>query len=113
MDILSPPADQLVRHGEVFEAAGIQLDVLELPGHSAGHVVFLYKGRHPWLAFVGDVIFERGIGRTDFPDGNTQQLLTSIRDRIYTLPDETNLLPGHGAATTVAAEKQANPFVRG
>jgi glyoxylase-like metal-dependent hydrolase (beta-lactamase superfamily II) len=113
MDVLSPPPDQLVHHGEVFRAAGIELDVMELPGHSAGHVIFLFKASRPWIAFVGDVIFERGIGRTDFPDGNTQQLLDSIRDQLYTMPEDTHLLPGHGAPTTVGAERQGNPFVRG
>lgn len=113
LDVLSPPADRLVQDGELFEGAGLELEVLEVPGHSAGHVVYLWKGGSPWVAFVGDVIFQGGVGRTDFPDGNTEQLLTAIRTRIYGLPEDTKLLPGHGPATTVAVEKRSNPFVRG
>ena len=113
LDVLSPAADQVVRDGERFQAAGFELEVIEMPGHSIGHVVFLWKGSTPWIAFVGDVIFQGSIGRTDFPDGNTEQLLRSIRSRLYPLPDETRLLPGHGPETTVGIEKRSNPFVRG
>lgn len=113
LDVLSPPADRLVRQGDVFAGAGLAFEVLEVPGHSAGHVVYLWRGGSPWVAFVGDVIFQGGVGRTDFPDGNTQQLLTAIRTQLYRLPDDTQLLPGHGPATTVGNEKQFNPFVRG
>lgn len=113
LDVLSPPADRVVRHGDRIEAAGFELEVCEVPGHSAGHVVYLWKASDPWLAFVGDVIFQGSIGRTDFPDGNADQLLGCIRSRLYTLPDETQLLPGHGPATTVGNEKRHNPFVRG
>ena len=112
LDVLSPPADQLLQDGDVFQGAGFELEVLEVPGHSAGHVIYLWKGDNPWVAFVGDVIFQGGVGRTDFPDGNTDQLLSGIRTRIYSLPEDTKLLPGHGPATTVAAEKRSNPFVR-
>jgi glyoxylase-like metal-dependent hydrolase (beta-lactamase superfamily II) len=112
-DIQSPSPDQTVQDGDVFEAAGIALDVLELPGHSAGHVIFLYKTSQPWLVFVGDVIFQGSVGRTDFPDGNTDQLIASIRNRLYAMPDDTQLLPGHGPTTTVGDEKRHNPFVRG
>ena len=111
--MLSPEADQVVQEGDRFQAAGIELEVIEMPGHSVGHVVFLWKGGTPWVAFVGDVIFQGSIGRTDFPDGNTEQLLRSIRTRLYSLPGETRLLPGHGPATTVGTEKLSNPFVRG
>jgi glyoxylase-like metal-dependent hydrolase (beta-lactamase superfamily II) len=113
LDVVSPAADQLVREGDVFRAAGFELEVMEIPGHSAGHVVFLWKAIQPWLAFVGDVIFQGSVGRTDFPDGDTDQLLNAIRSRLYCLPDETRLLPGHGPETTVGEEKQHNPFVRG
>jgi glyoxylase-like metal-dependent hydrolase (beta-lactamase superfamily II) len=112
-DVTSPPADRSVRHGEAFTAAGMELEVIEVPGHSVGHVVYLWKGTEPWLAFVGDVIFQGSIGRTDFPDGDMETLLDSIRSRLYTLPEDTRLLPGHGPETTVGAEKRHNPFVRG
>ena len=109
----SPPADLLVKDGETFSAAGINLEVLEIPGHSAGHVVYLFRQHDPIVVFVGDVIFAEGIGRTDFPDGDHEQLVAGIRSKLFTLPDSTLLLPGHGPSTTVSREKRFNPFVGG
>lgn len=113
LDVLSPPADRVLRDGDMVSHAGFELEVISVPGHSLGHVVYLWKGIEPWMAFVGDVIFQGSIGRTDFPDGNTEQLLTGIRKRLYQLPEDTQLLPGHGPVTTVGEEKRQNPFVRG
>jgi glyoxylase-like metal-dependent hydrolase (beta-lactamase superfamily II) len=109
--LVSPPADRGVQEGENVSAAGFALEVLEVPGHSAGHVVFLYRTHQPPIAFVGDVIFAGSIGRTDFPDGNFDQLLDGIRKKLFTLPGETIMLSGHGPATTVEREKATNPFV--
>ncbi|NQT36104.1 MAG: MBL fold metallo-hydrolase [Planctomycetes bacterium] len=109
--LVSPPADVTVDDGDTYRAAGIELRVLEIPGHSAGHVIYLCQSHDPPLALVGDVIFAGGVGRTDFPDGNTQDLIDGIRNKIYTLPEETILLSGHGPATTVGQEKRTNPFV--
>lgn len=111
MDLVSPPADKTVADGESFSVGGIELEVLAIPGHSAGHVVYLYRGDGPPMAFVGDVIFAGSIGRSDFPDGDQDALLRGIRSRLFTLPDATVLLSGHGPATTVAREKRSNPFV--
>ena len=108
----SPSADVTVAHGDVYSAAGFDFEVRTVPGHSAGHVVFLWHGRQPPIAFVGDVIFAGSIGRTDFPDGDFGQLITNIREQLFTLPDDTVLLPGHGPATTVGEEKRHNPFLR-
>jgi hydroxyacylglutathione hydrolase len=110
--VTSPPADRLVRHGDRISAAGFELDVREVPGHSAGHVVFIWKENSPHLAFVGDVIFLGSVGRADFYDGDFDQLVAGIRAVIFTLPDDTILLPGHGPATTVGQEKISNPYVR-
>ncbi len=109
--ITSPPADQLVRDGDTYEAAGLRLEVLEVPGHSRGHVVYVWKGSEPWIVFGGDVLFQGSVGRTDFPDGDTQQLFDAIKTKLFTMPDETIVLPGHGEATTVGMEKRLNPFV--
>lgn len=109
--IVSPAADRLVRAGERIEAAGLEFEVVEAPGHSSGHVAFLWKGSSPWLLFGGDVLFAGGIGRTDFPDGDTELLLRSIREQFFTLPDETRVFPGHGPSTTIGVEKRDNPFV--
>ena len=111
LDILSPPADVLVDDGQHYSAAGLELEILTLPGHTAGHVVYLWRGGEPWVAFVGDVIFQDSIGRTDFPDGSFRQLRHGIREKLFRLPDQTVLLPGHGPPTTVGQEKKHNPFV--
>jgi len=109
--LVSPPADVLLRGGDTYAAAGFTLQVLAIPGHSAGHVVYLWKEHSPPVAFVGDVIFSGSIGRTDFPDGDFDTLLTGIREKLFTLPDDTVLLSGHGPATTVGREKRTNPFL--
>jgi glyoxylase-like metal-dependent hydrolase (beta-lactamase superfamily II) len=111
--ITSPAADRLVGDGDMYDAAGLRFEVLEVPGHSRGHVVYVWKAESPWLVFGGDVVFRASIGRTDFPDGDTQLLLDSIREKLFTLPDDTIILPGHGEPTTVAFEKRHNPFVGG
>jgi glyoxylase-like metal-dependent hydrolase (beta-lactamase superfamily II) len=79
------------------------------PGHSAGSVLYYFSEIN--CAFVGDVIFFHGVGRTDLEDGNSEQLLESIRRQVFSLPDETVLYPGHGPATTVREEKSNNPFL--
>lgn len=109
--LISPAADRTVDEPDRFEAAGITLDVLATPGHSSGHVVFLCRQFTPWHVFGGDVLFRGSIGRTDFPDGDFDALRVSIHDKLFTLPDDTIILPGHGPATTVGREKRANPFV--
>ena len=111
--LVSPPADVLVSDGQTYCAAGFDLEVIAVPGHSAGHVVYLWKDHNPQVAFVGDVIFAEGIGRTDFPDGDTRTLLTGIREKIFALPGDTLLLSGHGGPTTVDQEKRTNPWVDG
>lgn len=110
--LTSPPADRTVADGDLFSAAGFDLEVRAIPGHSLGHVVFLWRDHSPILAFVGDVIFAGSIGRTDFPDGDFDTLATGIRKVLYTLPDDTVLYCGHGPETTVGWEKHRNPFVR-
>lgn len=110
MPIVSPAADRLVREGEVIDEAGIRLEVLELPGHSPGHVVYLYRDQ-PSLLFGGDVLFRGGIGRYDFPKGDGPLLLEGIRTKLLTLPPDTVVYPGHGPVTTIGHEKRTNPFL--
>ena len=109
--LVSPPADRTVREGELLDLAGIQWTVLETPGHSIGHIVFVAKELRPMVVLGGDVLFAGSIGRSDFPDGDSAALVTSIREKLFTLPDETIVLPGHGPATTVGRERRTNPFV--
>ncbi len=109
--ITSPPADRTLVEGERFAAAGIELDVLDTPGHSIGHIVLVCKQGKPWRVFGGDVLFDGGIGRTDFSDGSFETLRAAIHDKLFTLPDDTIVYPGHGPETTVGHEKRTNPFV--
>jgi glyoxylase-like metal-dependent hydrolase (beta-lactamase superfamily II) len=110
MLVTSPPADRTVREGDVVEAAGVRLEVLDVPGHSPGHVVFLARTR-PLTVFGGDVLFRGSIGRYDFPGSDGRLLLEGIRGKLFTLPGDTVVYPGHGPVTTVAHEKRTNPFV--
>jgi len=98
-------------HGDKVNVGNLELDVKHCPGHTPGHVVFLY---HPQkIAVVGDVIFQGSIGRTDLPLGDHDQLLTSIRDQILTLDDDWGFLPGHGPTSTIGQERNSNPFLQG
>jgi hydroxyacylglutathione hydrolase len=109
--LTSPAADVTVRDGGTYSAAGMDLAILAIPGHSVGHVVYYWSGGSPGLVLVGDVIFAGSIGRTDFPDGNFDDLIRGIREKLFTLPDETLLYSGHGPVTSVGREKRSNPFV--
>jgi glyoxylase-like metal-dependent hydrolase (beta-lactamase superfamily II) len=110
MPITSPAADRLVKEGEVLDYAGIRLEVLEVPGHSPGHVVFLYRDS-PSLLLGGDVLFRGSIGRYDFPNSDGPLFLEGIRTKVLTLPPDTVVYPGHGPTTTIGQEKKFNPFV--
>ena len=107
----SPPADRTVNEGDVLELLDEPWRVLEIPGHSPGHVVFVLD-RLGWV-FGGDVLFAGGIGRTDFPDGDGPALLRGIREKLYALPPATIVFPGHGPTTTIGQERASNPFTRG
>jgi hydroxyacylglutathione hydrolase len=111
LPLTSPPADVELADGEQYEAAGFVLDVHEIPGHSVGHVVFVWKEHRPMYVFGGDVLFAGSIGRTDFPDGSFVDLASGIHGKLFTLPDDTIVLSGHGPATTIGQEKAHNPFV--
>ena len=111
--LTSPPADVLLSDGESYSVAGLALEVRETPGHTVGHVVYVWKGRTPWVVFGGDMLFRGSVGRADFPDSNPADLVRSIRTRLYSLPDDTIVYSGHGEETTIGHEKRYNPFVRG
>ncbi|MCE9533505.1 MAG: MBL fold metallo-hydrolase [Planctomycetes bacterium] len=111
-EILSPPADQTVREGDSISFAGIDFEVLDIPGHSPGHVVFLVREK-PIIVLGGDVLFRGSIGRTDFPGGSFETLASGIRTKLYTLPDDTVVYPGHGPVTKTGHEKRSNEYVPG
>ncbi len=96
-------------HGMRMKLGANEFEIRFAPGHTRGHCV-LYVEKEK-LCFCGDLIFREGVGRADLPGGDFETLERSIREQIYSLPDETRLLPGHGAETTVAHEKVYNPFV--
>lgn len=108
--VLSPPADRTVKEGDTIEAAGITFRVLDIPGHSPGHIVFVCEGT-PIQVFGGDVLFRGSIGRYDFPGSNGPLLLEGIRRKLFALPADTVVYPGHGPVTTVGHEMRTNPFL--
>ncbi|HEY7315482.1 MAG TPA: MBL fold metallo-hydrolase [Gemmataceae bacterium] len=112
LPITSPPADRTVKEGDTVEAAGLTFAVLDIPGHSPGHVVFVQEGA-PMRVFGGDVLFRGGIGRYDFPGGDGRLLLDGIRRKLFPLPSDTVVYPGHGPVTTVGHEEATNPFLSG
>lgn len=103
--------DQWLEHGDTLEFGEQKLEVLHCPGHTPGHVVFFHRDSE--VAFVGDVIFQGSIGRTDFPGGSHQQLLDSIRFQLWPLGDNVTVVSGHGPETTIGEERNSNPFLRG
>ena len=102
------PADTLVQDKNIIEQAGIKLEVLHTPGHTPGGICLYSKD--DGIVFTNDSLFAESIGRTDFPGSSMTQLLKSIREKLFTLPDETIVYPGHGPSTTIAYEKAHNQF---
>lgn len=107
MDLPVDP-DRLLTQGEIVHLGDTAIEIREVPGHSRGSIILYISALS--TAICGDTIFRESIGRTDLEDGNFEQLLTSIKTQIFTLPDDTVLIPGHGSATTVSHEKRFNPF---
>ncbi|MHC4264642.1 MAG: MBL fold metallo-hydrolase [Planctomycetota bacterium] len=110
IDFQTEPADVLLDDGDVVEEVGIQLQVFYTPGHTRGGIC-LYCEKED-LVFTGDTLFADSIGRIDFPGGNYEQLIQSIRDKLLRLPEETVCLSGHGMRTTIGREKRSNPFLK-
>ena len=101
--------DRWLHDGDKVTVGDLTLDVVHCPGHTPGHVVFVHSPSR--LAAVGDVLFAGSIGRTDFPQGNHQQLLDSITGKLWPLGDDITFIPGHGPTSTFGHERQTNPFV--
>jgi glyoxylase-like metal-dependent hydrolase (beta-lactamase superfamily II) len=101
-------AERILNGGDRIDVGDVTLEVIHTPGHTRGGICLKCGS----VLFAGDVLFNSGIGRTDLPGGSHHQLERSIMDKLYTLPDDTLVLPGHGEATTVGYEKQTNPYVR-
>ncbi|MBD3340311.1 MAG: MBL fold metallo-hydrolase [Candidatus Lokiarchaeota archaeon] len=102
----TPKPDRFLEDGDVIDIGNTKVNVLHTPGHSPGSVTFHVDNR----LFVGDLIFAGSIGRTDLPGGDYDNLMKSVRTKIFTLPDSTIIYPGHGPETTVGREKKSNQF---
>jgi hydroxyacylglutathione hydrolase len=97
----------------VLSAGAIEMQVLHTPGHTPGSCTFVAKFGPTQVAFAGDTLFRRSIGRTDLWGGDSDLILRSIKNKLYTLDQATKVITGHGPPTTIGEERQSNPFVRG
>ncbi|MDA3898534.1 MAG: MBL fold metallo-hydrolase [Desulfobacteraceae bacterium] len=106
----SPKASRILEDNDIITLGETELKVLHTPGHTPGSICIYAEGH----VFTGDTLFVQAVGRTDLPGGSSKQLLTSVHEKIYTLPEDTKVWPGHdygpSPSSTVAAEKQNNPF---
>lgn len=109
VEITSPGADSFIEDGEIIKIGNIEVEVIHTPGHSPGGVCLKAGSR----LITGDTLFAQGIGRTDIRGGDVKALMNSIKERIITLDDETEIFPGHGPASKVGLEKKGNPFITG
>jgi glyoxylase-like metal-dependent hydrolase (beta-lactamase superfamily II) len=107
---VAPPDDNLI-DGYSVQVGTIPGEIIHTPGHTQGSTC-VYIPSHS-LLLAGDTLFAGSVGRTDLPGGNTHMLIRSIHDRLLTLPDETVVIPGHGAATSIGIERDSNPFLQG
>ncbi|MFZ2287645.1 MAG: MBL fold metallo-hydrolase [Bacteroidales bacterium] len=103
-----PEPEGYLSDGELVTAAGLSLEVIAVPGHSQGGVAFY--AQNDGVVFTGDALFAGSIGRSDLPGGNHEQLMANIRSRLFTLPPDTVVYPGHGPQTTIGEEMNSNPF---
>ncbi|MBI4757352.1 MAG: MBL fold metallo-hydrolase [Betaproteobacteria bacterium] len=103
--------DRWLHDGDTVRVGGVTLEVAHCPGHTPGHVVFFDPVSR--LALVGDVLFAGSVGRTDFPRGDYDTLIRSIRTRLFPLGDDVQFIPGHGPMSSFGEERRTNPFVRG
>ncbi|MCD7855930.1 MAG: MBL fold metallo-hydrolase [Clostridiales bacterium] len=108
-DPLSMTADRLLKDGEEFSFGSLTFKTIETPGHTPGGICLYFKNEG--VLFSGDSLFAMSIGRTDFPGGSYKSLVTALKEKVMTLPEETKVFPGHGPKTSVAAERKLNPYL--
>lgn len=108
--VIPCPIAHVLHDGDTLSLLGLTIQVLWIPGHVAGGAAYYFSDLG--LCFVGDTLFAHSVGRSDLPGGNKHTLFRSIREKLYTLPDETVIIPGHGHTTTIGLEKTTNPFIR-
>jgi hydroxyacylglutathione hydrolase len=105
-----PEPGMALFHHQILRLGQVEFEVRHTPGHTQGHVVFYCASEE--VLFSGDLVFKGGVGRTDLPGGNWEMLVKSIQEQVYTLPEATLVLSGHGEYTSVGDEKRENPFVK-
>jgi len=101
--------DRWLKEGDKVTVGALAFDILECPGHTPGSVVFFNSAHR--FCFIGDVLFQGSVGRTDFPRGSHETLIASIRDKLLPLGDDVAFLPGHGPASSIGEERRSNPFL--
>lgn len=106
----APKPELLLNEGDLFKFGNTELEIIHVPGHSPGGIAFYKKDQG--LLFCGDILFQGSIGRTDLPQGNHEDLIRGIKEKLFILPDETQVFTGHGPTTTIGYEKQHNPFLK-
>lgn len=106
-NVISPTADQILEDGDLIKVGQIELKVIHTPGHTPGGICL----KTAVEVFSGDTLFAGSVGRTDFPGGNSQTLLTSIRERLLVYPNDLTVYPGHGPSSSLGEERMSNPFL--
>ena len=103
-------SDQWLSEADTLKLGNEQFEIFHTPGHTPGHIVIIHHASK--TVWVGDVLFKQSIGRTDLPGGNHTQLIDSIKNKLFTLPDDYQFIPGHGPSGFLGEEKQHNPFLQ-
>lgn len=107
-NLICQAADRLLSDGEVIKVGELEVQVIHTPGHTLGGICLKVNN----VVFSGDTLFEQSIGRTDFPGGSFNQLMSSIKEKLFMLADNIKVLPGHGGETTIGDERHTNPFIQ-
>lgn len=104
------PKGNNLKENEVIEFENEIIKIIETPGHTKGHLVYFFKNSK--ILFTGDLLFKNSIGRSDLPGGNYDQIISSIKSKIFSLKEETIIFPGHGESTSIYDEKRNNPYLK-
>jgi glyoxylase-like metal-dependent hydrolase (beta-lactamase superfamily II) len=114
LSVTSPPPDRTLSEGDHIKVGSLDFEIVHIPGHSAGGIALITTddGTGKTVVFCGDALFAYSIGRTDFPGGSYEKLVSGIKEKLLNLPDDTVVYPGHGPATTIGTERQHNPFLQ-
>ncbi|MEM3745732.1 MAG: MBL fold metallo-hydrolase [Candidatus Bathyarchaeia archaeon] len=109
LNIISPPPDLMLRDGDKLRVGQLEVEVLHTPGHTPGSISLYLEDEG--VVFTGDTLFAGSIGRTDLPGSSYEKIISSIREKLFGLPDETRVYPGHGPETTIGLERRENMFL--